>query len=236
LRQRSAEVIGRVERDVGAQALQQIAEIQQHLKQFQSEHPKATGRSFGALLEKFTMAEVETAFRRWRVREDHEVQLELDALSLRFVTQANEILVRLEQAACTLFQVPVERLSVSCSLRVESRLHYKVDRVFDSLDSFFLLLPRFLLRPVVLRRVRNSIPRLLDMNAGRIRYDYVERLQFGMTQFEKELRGAITMVTESLQAALRAPQGEAPRESAMLNAMDSVADDCSRILQWKVPV
>ena len=82
------------------------------------------------------------------------VQSLLDILSARFVNRANAILDRLQQAAGILFEIPVEPVMIHCPLRVESHLYYRVERVFHSLDSFFLALPRFLLRPIVLGKMQ----------------------------------------------------------------------------------
>ena len=230
LRQRSTDILVRVEKDLKAQVEGHVSEVQQHLKRFQEQHTKETGRAFGTLLEDFLMREVETVFQNWRIQEDEKIQAELDELSSRFVAQGNSILERLEKSAGALFEIPVEHLSISCPLRVESRLRYRVERVFYSLDSFLLLLPRFLLRPVVLRRMHNNVSLLLDMNAGRIRYDYVERLQASMTQFEKNLCAAITMVTDTLNSVLHAPQGSAQKNSVTVGILDSIVCDCSRLL------
>jgi len=227
LRQRSADILGRVERDLTAQVETSVHEVLRHLKLFQAQHSKESGRAFGALLEDFLMKEVERVFRKWRTQEDEEIQAQLDALSSRFVTQANGILERLEHAAGVLFEIPVEHLTISCLLRVESHLYYKVERVFYSLDSFLLLLPRFLMRPIVLRRMHNNVPRLLDMNAGRIRYDYLERLQSSMGQFERDLRAAITMVTESLKSALHTPGEKGQQYAERSDLLNSVIRDCS---------
>jgi hypothetical protein len=227
LRQRSADILVRVERDLTTQVAISVREVQQHMKLFQVQHPKESGRAFGDLLEDFLMKEVEMVFRKWRTQEDEEVQTQLDTLSFRFVTQANGILERLEQAAGVLFEIPVEHLAISCPLRVESHLYYKVERVFYSLDSFLLLLPRFLLRPIVLRRMHNNVPRMLDMNAGRIRYDYLERLQSSMNQFERDIRGAITMVSESLKSALQVPGEKGQQNTETLGVLDSLIRDCS---------
>ncbi len=161
--------------------------MRQHLKLFQAQHPKETGRAFGVLLESFLMEEIETVFRTWRIREDEVVQSLLDILSARYVNRANGILDRLQQAAGVLFEIAVEPVMIHCPLRVESHLYYRVERVFHSLDSFFLVLPRFLLRPIVLGKMQGRIWQFLDLNAGRIRYDYIERLQSSMTQFERDL-------------------------------------------------
>jgi hypothetical protein len=231
LRQRSAEILARVERDLTAQVETCVPEVQQHLKRFRTQHSKETGRTFGAFLEDFLMMEVEMVFRKWRTQEDEKIQIQLDALSTRFVTQANGILERLKQTTGALFEIPVEHLAISCPLRVESRLHYKVDRVFYSLDSFLLLLPRLILRPIVLRRMHNNVPRLLDVNAGRIRYDYLERLQSSMGQFERDLRTAITMVTESLKSALHMPGEKRQQYTETSDLLDSVIRDCSYLVQ-----
>ena len=227
LRQHSADIVARVETDLTEKVRTSVPTVRQHLKSFPSLHPKETGRAFGALIENFLMQEVETVFRSWKVREDEEIQTQLDVLSCRFVAQANAILERLQQAAGILFEIPVEHVSITCPLRVESHLHYRVERVFYSLDSFLVMLPRFLLRPLVLRRQNGGIGRLLDTNAGRIRYDYLERLQSSMVKFENELAAAVTMVTESLRSALHKRGNEAQGETEVL---DFVIRNCSQLL------
>jgi ribosome biogenesis GTPase A len=229
LHQRSADILALVERDLTAQMKTYVPEVQQHLKLLQVRHPKETGRAFGALLEDFLMKEVERVFCKWRLQEDEQIRAQLDALGSRFVTQGNDILERLEQAAAALFDIPIEHLLITCPLRVESHLRYKVDRVFYSLDSFLLILPRFLLRPMVLRRMHNNVPRLLDMNAGRVRFDYLERLQFTLAQFEKDLYAAVTMVTGSLKSALDRPPNDAQRQTSAV--LDSVIRNCSHLLR-----
>ena len=174
------------------------------------------------------MREVETVFRKWRVQEDERIQAQLDALSTRFADQASGILDRLEALAGVLFDIPVEHLTISCPLKVESHVRYRVERVFYSLDSFLLLLPRFLLRPILLRRMRANVAVLLDMNAGKIRYDYLNRLQSSMLQFELDICAEVNIVAESLRCALRMPEDIGPRSAATLEVLDKVIRDCSQ--------
>lgn len=234
LRQYSGELIAHVEQDLTTQVENSVPTVRQHLKLFQVQHPKETGRLFATLLEGFLLGEVESIFRSWRILEDEEVQTQLNLLSSRFVAQANGILEQLQQAAGSFFEVPVEHVSIACPLRVESHLYYKVEPVFYSLDSFLLVLPRFLLRPLVLRKINDGIWRLLDMNAGRIRYDYLERLQSSMTQFEKDLSAAVMMVTESLRSALHKSNNRTGKETAVVDVLDSVVRDCSQLLHGSI--
>jgi ribosome biogenesis GTPase A len=230
LRQHSADLIGRVEHDLTAQVVASVPILRQHLRLFQAQHPKETGREFGSLLEIFLTKEVETTFRNWRVWEDDEIQMQLDEISSRFVAQANGILERLQDAAGALFDTPIERLSVTCSLLVESHLHYRVERVFYSLERFLLLLPRFLLRSIVLRRMNERLWSLLDMNAGRIRYDYLERLESSMAQFENDLHAAVITVTDSLKSVLSEADSGTHHRTVALTVLDSVIRDCSQLL------
>jgi ribosome biogenesis GTPase A len=227
LRQHSADIVARVERDLKAQVETSVPKVREHLKSFYSLHPKRTGHAFGALIENFLMQEVEEVFRTWRIREDEEIETQLDTLSGRFVADTNAILERLQQAAGVLFEIPVEQVSIQCPLRVESHLYYRVERVFYSLDSLLLLLPRFLLRPLVLTRLNGGIGRLLDTNAGRIRYDYLERLQSSMDEFQHELCAAVIMVAGSLRSALHKNNNGVQHESATVVTLDAVIRDCS---------
>lgn len=236
LRQRSADILAGVEHDLSEQVEAYAPEVRSHLKLFQAEHPKAAGRAFGTLLENWLMNEVEDVFRRWKIQQDEKVQAQLDMLSSYFVDMANGILDRLERAAGALFEIPVQHLRVTCPLRAESHLYYKVERVFYSLDSFLLLLPGFLMRPIVFRRMNKNVPELLDMNAGRVRFDYLERLQASLNRFEHDLRSAIVMVADSLRAAL-SPASNGPASNAVdqpamtMDSLDAVIRECSLFLQ-----
>ena len=230
LRQHSVDLIGRVEHDLSAQVVASVPVVRQHLQQFQAQHPNETGRDFGALLEVFLTKEVEATFRNWKLWEDDEIQTQLDEISSRFVAQANGILERLQEAAGALFETPIERLSVTCPLRVDSHLHYRVERVFYSLERFLLLLPRFLQRPIVLRRMNERLWSMLDMNAGRIRYDYLERLESSIAQFDNDLCAAVIMVTDSLKSALSEADVGTHHQTTTLDVLGSVIRDCSQLL------
>ena len=233
LRQKSVDILAGVEQDLNAQAEAHVSEVQSHLKLFQEQHRKSTGRTFGALLEDFLMKEVETVFRRWKAREDDKVQAQMNTFSSRFVAQANGILDRLERAAGALFEVPMEHLKITCPLRAESHLYYKVERVFYSLDSFLLWLPGILMRPIVLHRMRSNVPQLLDMNAGRMRFDYLERLQASMKRFEEDIRNAVAIVTDSLRNILRTPPSDLTERTTTVETLDLVIRNCSRF--WNEP-
>lgn len=230
LRQRTADILAQIENDLRSHVESTVPGLRQRLKIFATQHPKETGSHLGRILEKFLMQAVDESFRKWRVQEDARIEDELHTLSYRFVAQANGILGRLQRAASALFEIPVEQFAIACDLEVESHLYYMVDPIFYSLDNFILLLPRFLLRPVVFRKINKSLFSILDRNAGRIRYDYVERLEKSMKKFDKQLHISVSAVTESLKVALHMPADKAQNQIVALDLLDSVIANCSRSL------
>ncbi|MGC1783561.1 MAG: dynamin family protein [Acidobacteriaceae bacterium] len=230
LRQRTADILANVEDDLKSHVESTVPGLRQRLKVFAIQHPRETGSALGRILEEFLMQFVDESFRKWRVQEDARIEAELHSLSRRFVVQANGILGRLKQAASVLFEIPVEQFSIACDLDVESHLYYMIDPIFYSLDRFLLWLPRFLLRPVIFRKIDRNIYSILDRNAGRIRYDYVGRTEKSMSKFDKELRATVSTVTESLKSALSMPPHKAENQVAALDLLDTVITDCSRML------
>jgi len=229
LRQRTADILAQIEGDLRSQVESAVPDLRQRLKSFEAEHPKETGGKLGRILEGFLMQTMDEVFRKWRVQEDAWIEAELHSISHRFVAQANEIVDRLQQSASALFKIPVEQFSIACDLDVESHLYYKVDPIFYSLDSFILLLPRFLLRRIVFRKLDRGLFNILDRNAGRIRYDYVERIEKSMSKFDKDLHAAVSTVTESLKSALHMPADKAQNQIIALDMLDSVIANCSRM-------
>lgn len=230
LPQRTADILDQVEGDLRSHVESTVPDLRKRLKIFETQYPKETGSGLGRILEEFLMRAVDEAFHKWRIQEDARIEGELHSLSHRFVAQANGILDRLQQAASTLFEIPVEQFSIACNLDVESHLYYMVEPIFYSLDNFILLLPRFLLRMVVFRKLDKNLSSILDRNAGRIRYDYVGRLEKSISKFDKELHAAVNTVTESLKSALCTSTHKTENQAIALNLLDTVIAGCSQIV------
>jgi hypothetical protein len=78
--------------------------------------------------------------------------------------------------------------------------------------------------------MQGRIWQFLDLNAGRIRYDYIERLQSSMTQFERDLTTGVTMLTESLRSALHRSGGNTQQGTDVLEELDGAVRVCSELM------
>ena len=81
--------------------------------------------------------------------------------------------------------------------------------------------------------MRSNVPQLLNMNAGRIRFDYLERLQASMKRFEEDIRNAVAMVTDSLRSILDTPLSGLAKRTTTVETLDLVIRNCSRY--WNEP-
>jgi hypothetical protein len=68
------------------------------------------------------------------------------------------------------------------------------------------------------------------MNAGRMRYDYLERLQQTIAEFQADLTRAIAVVVDSLKDALHLPPGRAGGQATTIKILDDVLKDCDHVL------
>lgn len=229
IQQSLAELFKQLEEELKLQVAEAISIVRKNLRQFM-ENTHLTGRLLGTELEKFLMNQMELVFDRWLTQEDERVKTRMNLLSSRHNDHANVILNQVCTSAGNLFEIPAIHLGISCPLRIESLLRYRVEPVFYSLDNFLLILPGALLRPLISRRMHKKIPSLLDMNGGRIRFDYLERIHKSIAEFEKELLASITTLIDTLTAAIQMTPESAKQCSESITTFDSVMKDCALLL------
>jgi len=231
LRQDTATIIARIESDLKDYVDQATPGVRGRLKTFRREHSKETREQLGALLDQFMLSEVEAVFEDWREQEDERVHKELAALSGRFVERTNAVLERLQDAAGALFDVPVSHVTFTSVLSVESRLYYHTDHVFQhQLDRLIFALPKFLLRRIVFSRMLTYIDTELDRNAGRIRHDYLLRLEKSVATFEKELKAAVAIVADNLRLVLNSGAQDTESARSIVAQLDPIIAQCSALI------
>lgn len=226
----AAELLNQLEGELESRISDAVSTMRGDIKRFEQKNAHLSGRALGIELENFLMKQLEKVFSQWLAQEDQRIKARLDALASRHSEHANAILQHLCVAAGNLFETPIVHLSVSCPLQIQSLLRYRVERIFYSLDNFLLLLPGFLLRPLIFRRMQRDIPLLLDMNGGRIRFDYLERIRKTVTAFERELLSSIATLTEPLKAAIQLAPDSARQCSETVSTLDSIVRDCLLLL------
>ncbi|MFC5862241.1 dynamin family protein [Acidicapsa dinghuensis] len=231
LRQDVATIAKTVEEDLKDHVASTTPRARENLLRLKNEHPTETRHRLGRLLDQFLRDQVELSFDGWCAREDQYVQTRLGELSHRFIERTNAVLVRLQNAAGALFDVPVSHIGFTTSLTMESHLHYYTEPVFHfQLDKLVFALPRFLLRPIVFRRMGAFIDLELRRNSGRIRVDYVDRLERSVATFEHDLKSAVGFVSDNLRLVLDRRVDETATTGSPLEELDPIIAQCSALL------
>jgi GTPase SAR1 family protein len=230
LRQDTATLIARIEKDLKDHIASAAPRVRNRLNKLNTEHPNQTREQLGTLLDRFMLNEVEAVFEDWRAQEDERIHMELGALSRRFVERTNAVLESLQRAAGGLFDVPVAPVALTSSLSVESRLHYSTEPVFQhQLDKLIFVLPKSFVRRAVYSRMLACIDAELSRNADRIRDDYLQRLEKSVATFEKELKAAVTIVADNLRFVLE-PHAEGPGSSgSVVSQLAPIISQCSAL-------
>jgi len=204
---------------------------------------KAGRSELGRRLDDFMKEQVEAVFNAWRLEEDHKMNKVFTAMSARFTEKTNTIVRNIRSATSRLFDIGVETFESPEALRAETHLYYKVDPLFYfAIDKIPFVLPKFLFRSYVLSKMQDKIKMELYRNAGRIRYDYLQRIEKSTHDFGKALNlkidatlGGIRQAIEHAVSAWRTSSEEYERHMATYRQrsgeLDAIVRACKAILR-----
>jgi Predicted GTPase len=208
LREEQLDFMKKVDADLATCIRTATPWLEERLSDLQRANPHTSGRALGRLLEEFFNEQIDEIFRDWRKQEDAQLSRMLDEIVSGYTARANSILDSLMIGIGSLVDLQTANLKVTCGLAMDSRVSYSIERIFISLDSFLLVAPPFLQRRLVFQRARNSVPLRLDRNSGRLRFDYLERMERTFHQLEHSLTSQIEDVRQMLMKTLEMPRSD----------------------------
>jgi hypothetical protein len=149
--------------------------------------------------------EIENIFNEWRGIEEDKLSQELESVSRRFSSKANEMITYIKKLSSDIFDIKVEIFSGVETLAGETYFHYRIESLFDTtlaLEVLPFALPGFLFRRMALSRMLEQCREQLDKNAGRIRYDFLERIEKSLGRFRDELFSKIDATLTGIESVL----------------------------------
>lgn len=236
-------LVGEVESDLNRRVEESLPSVYERLQNFCTTHAKAGRGELGRLLDDFMSRQVEEVFNTWRLEEDNRMNKVFLAMSCRFTEKTNAIIRDIRSVTSRLFEIGVETFESPETLRAETHLYYKVDPLFYfAIDKIPFVLPKFLFRSYVLSRMQDKIKMELYRNAGRIRYDYLERIEKSTHEFRKALNlkidatlCGIRQAIEHAVSARRTSSEEYERHIATYRQrsgeLEAIVRDCNAILR-----
>ncbi|MFN2545322.1 MAG: dynamin family protein [Actinomycetota bacterium] len=173
---------------------------------------------------------------RWRTEEEVRIAERFDEATERFVDQTNELVQRTVRLTGEVFGLRLEISSPLRGITPESRFTYSLREVPTMLESLLpdvrRYLPAGMARKLALREVRTRIPDLLDKHAGRLRWDFQQRLDRSRVSLQRTLDRRLAATIESLRHGVeRAMVDRAASAERVDIAKTRLAEQRTRLLE-----
>jgi small GTP-binding protein len=219
LQREQARLVEELAAELANHSQDSLPALKKGLSAFFLQHRKERGRALGAMLEAFLGEEMKVTFYAWQLRKEESLKSELQRLSDMYAGRVRNELEKLVTSVSSILHVSAPNVKVDVRLNMESHLSFKTERMFESLEAFFLILPGTLQRRILRHRVGSNLRFELDRNAGRIRVDFQERLERTFADFQASLTQEFESLAALIQRALTADLSCAaqPQKAASLS-------------------
>lgn len=186
-------------------------------------------------LEERTLAAVRAAYDGWLATQEASVAREFDSACATLWSSTQQIIEDTRIQAAAMFSVSCTPIPGESVWRSDSGFYYRFWSEPSSLgllsSSLVLALPKALGGRLIVRRMQRVATDLLEMQAGRIRYDFEERLKKSLQDFRLLLLERIEATVTGIEAAIERgvelqQRGEAEvdrRQSELARSMRQVA-------------
>ncbi|HEB55958.1 MAG TPA: hypothetical protein ENI98_06585 [Gammaproteobacteria bacterium] len=158
-------------------------------------------------LRQYAIEEVRSGWDHFRREEDDKLEAAFDQICARFSRKINATVDELYRFSSDLFNIPFDTVAADSAWGIQAGFYYKFWDAPGSIrimtTSFLHALPKFLGDRLILRAARKYARELAITQAGRVRYDFAQRLDKSMRIFEKSMRKQLSMALANIEAAVK---------------------------------
>ncbi len=229
-----------------------VSEMAEEFNRFYESKKDLSLKELNDALEGFVLEKIQSEFTAWRELEDEQLSTSFDSICGRFAAKVNGVTDSLLDFSSQLFSVPFEPVEAESLLDSGSCFHYKLrgDAVgLDMLaDSLTQIVPRYIsgkwkfqrfrdwaLRTanrIILNKRKRHMLEMIEMQAGRLRSDFIDRLNRSASRFRSRIIGNMDTVSSGIARAiesgmdlrLRGEEEAAARMEARLSERLSVME------------
>lgn len=234
-------LLRRVEDDLDAFRPQLAGQLLANLADHYQEHRRLPLKALYRSLEQHVLAQIRSRYDEWRASEDARVAQAFNAACARLAERHAQTVDALYRFSSELFAVPFDAVRAESQWTVESGFYYRLWSEPTSLEilrtSALFALPKALGDRWVLKRIRALALEYADMQAGRVRYDFAQRLERGARDFKRSIAAEIEATVTGVEAAVTkgarrgeaAAQEVAQREQALTPALGRLGEAQARL-------
>jgi len=176
---------------------------------FERSYGKHSGMSLKEIREHFeeqVIVEVKQAFATWRSIEDEKLAKTFEAACKRFITKIDDTVDSLLKFSAELFAVPFDIVKAEAIWSTKSMFYYRFKEQPVGIEivasSLTLLLPKFIGEKIILKKVKEYLHRVIDMQTAKVGCDFEERLDKSKLDFRWEMFQRIEATIEGISKAI----------------------------------
>jgi len=199
-----------------------ISEMEDEFNQFCESKKDLSLKELNDALEEFVLEKIQSELTAWRELQDERLSKSFDSICGRFAAKVNGVTDSLLDFSSQLFCVPFEAVEAESLWTSESSFHYKLrgDAVgLDMLtDSLTQVVPKYIsgkwkfqrLRDwafrtanrIILNKRKRHMLEMIEMQAGRLRSDFLDRLNRNASRFRSRIMGNMDAISSGISRAL----------------------------------
>ena len=188
-----------VKKDLAQRLLPEYDEVYQKNKNLSPAKLRKT-------LEEFIRHSLSEYYAVFRKNEDTRISMAFEKVAERFQKKINQIVDELLTYSSELFDIPFKRFNADALWSMESSFYFKfkdeplmIEMLGEALTS---LMPRFLSNKIIYKNMKNYLLEMIERQAGRIRWDFVDRLQKSRLEFRWQMLGRIDETIKGIKEAI----------------------------------
>lgn len=222
-----------------------IPSVMANLENHYNENKGLSLKELHKALEQQVITEVKQAFSGWRVIEDEKLAKAFEAICKRFILKINDTVDALLKFSSELFQIPFDVIKAEALWTVKSGFYYKFKDEPVGLEmlasSLTLALPKFIGDRIIMKKMKEYLLQVIDIQSGRVRYDFAERLDKSKLEFRWEMLQKIDATIEGISTAIekgmnqrsRGEKEVKERKQVLLKMLENLNEISNRLMQIK---
>jgi GTPase Era involved in 16S rRNA processing len=178
-------------------------------KDLESSNGESSGMSMKDIrehLEEQVITEVKQAFATWRSIEDEKLAKTFEASCKRFIIKIDDTVDSLLKFSAELFAVPFDIVKAEAIWSTKSAFYYRFKEQPVGIEivtsSLTLLLPRFIGEKIILKKAKEYLQRVIDVQTAKVGCDFEERLDKSKLTFRWEMFQRIQATIEGISKAI----------------------------------
>jgi GTPase SAR1 family protein len=216
------------------------------LATFYRDNKSLSSKELNSAMETFVIDEVKNAYNNWWAKEDGKLGSAFEAICSRFITKINETVDTLFKFSSELFDIPFEAFKAEELWTIKPGFYYKFKEepvILEVLTtSFTLSLPKFVGDKIILKKMKEYLNEMIETQGGRVRYDFVERLDKAKLDFrwemfqrlEATIKGIFSAIEKGMSQKTKGEKAVEERKEVLIETerrMNEIKDKLVRIRQ-----